>query len=74
MKNSNCMSIPTEFGLKLVKDPEGRKVDITLYKQIVGSLVYLTATRPDIMHAMSPVSRYMECPMEIHFLAPKRIP
>ncbi|KAF3617480.1 Basic helix-loop-helix DNA-binding superfamily protein, putative isoform 1 [Capsicum annuum] len=41
-----------EKGLKLVKRPEGRKVDSTLYKQIVGSLMYLTATRPDVMQAM----------------------
>ncbi|RDX79474.1 hypothetical protein CR513_40102, partial [Mucuna pruriens] len=50
MKNCNFVSTPTEVGLKLVRDPEGRKVDNTLYKQIVGSLMYLTATRPDITH------------------------
>lgn len=36
-----------------MKEPEGEKVNGTLYKQIVGSLMYLTATRPDIMHAVS---------------------
>ncbi|RDX89920.1 hypothetical protein CR513_28286, partial [Mucuna pruriens] len=73
MKNCNSVSTPTEVGLKLVRDPEGRKVDNTLYKQIVGSLMYLTVTRPDITHVVSLISRSMECPREIHLLAAKRI-
>ncbi|XP_020218798.1 uncharacterized protein LOC109802019 [Cajanus cajan] len=44
-----------------------------LYKQIVGSLMYLTATRPDIMYSVSLISRYMENPTEIYLLAAKRI-
>jgi hypothetical protein len=59
--------------LKLVKDGAGEKVNATLYKQIVGSLMYLTSTRPDIMYAVSLISRYMECPAEAHLLAAKRI-
>jgi hypothetical protein len=59
--------------MKLHKDNGGKKVDDTLYKQIVGSLMYLTATRPDIMHVVSVISRYMKCPTEIHLLAAKRI-
>ncbi|GMJ14865.1 hypothetical protein HRI_005155700 [Hibiscus trionum] len=51
MNECNSVSTPVEFGLKLHKDQEGKKVDITLYKQIVGSLMYLTTTRPDIMHS-----------------------
>ena len=35
--------------------------------------MYLTATRPDIMHTVRVISRYMECPTEIHLLAAKRI-
>ena len=68
---ANCN--PMEVGLKLVRDPEGRKIDNILYKQIVGSLMYLTATEPDIMHAVSIISRYMEFPTEMHLLAAKRI-
>ena len=73
MKNCNSVNTPTEFGLKLNKDHEGKKVDGTLYKQIVGSLMYLTATRPDIMYSVSLISRYMENPTEMHLLATKRI-
>ncbi|XP_031266668.1 uncharacterized protein LOC116125078 [Pistacia vera] len=50
MSNYNPVTSPTEVGLKLTKNPEGKKIDGPLYKQIVGSLMYLTATRPNIMH------------------------
>ncbi|XP_056173168.1 secreted RxLR effector protein 161-like [Syzygium oleosum] len=73
MKNCNSSSTPTEVGLKLVKDPEGKRVDSTMYKQIVGSLMYLTSTRPDIMYSVSLISRYMENPTEMHLFAAKRI-
>ena len=73
MKNYNSVSMPSKVGLKFIKDPRGKKVDNTLYKQIVGSLMYLTATRPVIMHVVSLISRYMECPKEMHLLAAKRI-
>lgn len=73
MKDCNSVSTLTEFGLKLTKNGAGRKVDATLYKQIVGCLMYLTSTRPDIMHAVSLISRYMENPTEVHLLAAKRI-
>ena len=50
-----------------------KNVDPTLYKSIVGSLMYLTATRPNIMHAVSLISRFMERPKETHWLAAKII-
>ncbi|GKV32824.1 hypothetical protein SLEP1_g41395 [Rubroshorea leprosula] len=59
--------------VKLMKDPGGRFVDGKLYKQIVGSMMYLTATRPDIMHGVSLISRYMEHPKELHLQTAKRI-
>lgn len=48
-------------------------MDATQYKQMVGSLMYLTATRPDLMYVVCLVSRYMEKPTELHLLAVKRI-
>ena len=73
MHDCNSVNTPVECGLKLHKDPEGKKINSTLYKQIVGSLMYLTATRPDIMYFVSLISRYMENPTEMHLLASKRI-
>ncbi|XP_024163997.1 uncharacterized mitochondrial protein AtMg00810-like [Rosa chinensis] len=73
MKTCNSVGTPIEPGLKLTKDPKGKKVDITLFKQIVGSLMYLTATRTYIMYAVSLISRYMEHPTEHHLSAAKRV-
>ena len=62
MKDCNPVSTLVECGMKLHKDRDEKKVDRTLYKQIVGSLMYLTTTRPDIMYSVSLISRYMENP------------
>jgi len=73
MSASNFAHNPIVPGSKLGKDEEGQGVDKTLYKQMVGSLMYATATRPDIMYSVSQVSRFMENPKEIHLHAVKRI-
>lgn len=62
MKNCNSVATPAEPGLKLAKDSKGKKVDNSFFKQIVGRLMNLTATRPDIIYAVSLISRFMEHP------------
>ena len=49
---------------KLMKDEDGINANKTYYKQVVGSLNYLTATRLDMMFVVSLISRYMENPTE----------
>ncbi|EOY20985.1 Cysteine-rich RLK (RECEPTOR-like protein kinase) 8 [Theobroma cacao] len=49
MKDYNLVCTQIEYGLKLMKDDGGKKINATFYKQIVGSLMYLTSTRPDII-------------------------
>ena len=61
------------MGLKLSKEDCSKNVNPTLYKTIVDSLVYLTATKPDIIYAISLISRFMETPKETHWQAAKRI-
>eukprot|EP00253_Pinus_taeda_P003454 PITA_03454 len=61
------------MGLKLSKEHNSKDFDPSLYKSIVGSLMYLTATRPDIMFAVSLISKFMERPKEAHWKAAKRI-
>ena len=73
MNNSNATKTPMVPGVKLTKDEAGIRVDATQYKQMIGSLMYLTVSRPDLMYVMSLVSRYMETPTEVHMMAVKRI-
>lgn len=60
------------FGMRKNK-PVSRPIDEVNFKQIVGPLMYLTATRPDIMFVVSLISRYMDKPTESHLQATKRI-
>jgi hypothetical protein len=73
MDQCNPVKNPVVPGHKLNKDEDGVRIDSTLYKQIVGSLMYLTATRPDITFVVSLISRYMEHPTEMHLQAAKRV-
>ena len=77
MERSNEVQNPITPGSKIFKDENGVDVDVTYYKQLVGSLVgslmYLTVTRPDIMFAVSLISRYIAKPTELHLMAAKRI-
>eukprot|EP00253_Pinus_taeda_P017055 PITA_17055 len=73
MQNSKAAVTPTVVGLKLTKEDNNKDFDPKLYKSKVGSLMYLTATRPDIMHAVSLISIFMERPKEIHWQEAKRI-
>ena len=66
MQNNKEATTPTIIGLKLRKGDCNKNVDPTLYKSMVDSLMYLTATRRDIMYAVSLISRFMEAPKETH--------
>ena len=57
---------PMEERLKLTKASTAAKVDVTLYRSIVGGLRYLVHTRPDIAFTMGYVSRFMKDPIEDH--------
>ncbi|KAJ4723417.1 Retrovirus-related Pol polyprotein from transposon TNT 1-94 [Melia azedarach] len=53
---------------------EGKDLeDTTMYRRLVGSLIYLTLTRPDIAYAVGITSRYMEKPRKPHLEAVRRI-
>ena len=72
MENCNPVTTPVETGLELRKTDEGN-IDPTYFKSLVGSLRYLTCTRPDILYGVGLVSRYMETPNQTHLNAAKRI-
>ena len=59
--------------VKLDQDKSGKNVDITGYRGMIGSLLYLTASRPDIMFATCLCGRFQSDPKESHLIAVKRI-
>ena len=73
MESCKSISTPLMENEKLSKDDGAAKVDEGLYRSLVGCLMYLTATRPDIMYAVSLLSRFMHCASELHFKAAKRV-
>ncbi|KAJ9546608.1 hypothetical protein OSB04_019151 [Centaurea solstitialis] len=67
------MKTPMDPPLSLDKDSKGKPVDVTLYRGMIGSLLYLTASRPDIMYSTCLCARYQAEPKESHLTAVKRI-
>ncbi|KAJ9564858.1 hypothetical protein OSB04_000824 [Centaurea solstitialis] len=67
------MKTPMAPPLSLDKDSNGKPVDVTLYRGMIGSLLYLTASRPDIMYSTCLCARYQAEPKESHLTAVKRI-
>ncbi|GJR24718.1 uncharacterized mitochondrial protein-like protein [Tanacetum coccineum] len=66
-------STPMETNKALVKDEEAEDVDVHLYRSMIGSLMYLTASRPDIMFAVCACARFQVTPKTSHFNVVKRI-
>ncbi|GKB36375.1 hypothetical protein Tco_0881317 [Tanacetum coccineum] len=57
----------------LLKDEDGEEVDVHLYRSMIGSLMYLTSSRPDIMFVVCACARYQVNPKISHIYAVKRI-
>ena len=58
---------------KLNTDEEGKRVDQKLYREMIGSLLYLTVSRPDIMFSVCMCARFQSDSRESHLIATKRI-
>jgi hypothetical protein len=72
---TDCKSAPTPFLLRVKVEDGGKTplVDNTLYRQLVGSLFYLTHSIPDLSYAVGAVSRFMQESHELHWKVAKRI-
>ncbi|GJX57567.1 putative ribonuclease H-like domain-containing protein [Tanacetum coccineum] len=66
-------STPMETNKALTKDEDGEDVDVHLYRSMIGSLMYLTSSRPDIMFSVCACSRFQVQPKVSHLNAVKRI-
>ncbi|XP_058775150.1 secreted RxLR effector protein 161-like [Vicia villosa] len=73
MDNASHKRTPAPIHQKLSKDEGGISVDQSLYRSMIGSLLYLTASIPDVTFAVGVCARYQAEPKEIHLNLVKRI-
>ncbi|KAK2398040.1 putative mitochondrial protein [Trifolium repens] len=73
LEDCKIMSTPMHPSSSLSKEEFGSKVDQKLYRGMIGSLLYLTASRPDILYSVCLCARFQSDPREPHLTAVKRI-
>ncbi|XP_043721118.1 secreted RxLR effector protein 161-like [Telopea speciosissima] len=73
MDDCKPISTPVEVNNKLSVEGEDDLEDLTMYRQLVGSLIYLTMTRPDMSYAVGLVIHFMQKPKKPHLEAARRI-
>ena len=73
MLNCKPEHVPLPPGLRLLTDMDSPPTDLHHYCKMVGKLIFLTTTRPDLSYAVSTVSRYMAAPQQAHLEVVKHI-
>ncbi|GKA69062.1 retrovirus-related pol polyprotein from transposon TNT 1-94 [Tanacetum coccineum] len=73
LHSTDSVDTPMIENKKLDEDLQGKQVDATLYRGMIGSLMYLTASRPDLNYVVCLCARYQAKPTEKHLQAVKRI-
>jgi hypothetical protein len=73
MENLKGVKTPMPTTCHLEEDPNGKNVDQKVYRSMIGSLLYLCASRPDIMLSVGVCARFQAAPKESHLVAVKRI-
>ena len=71
--DSKIVDTPIEYNCRLNSHDGESLSDATLYRQLVGSLIYLTVTHPDISYAVHVVSQFMAAPRSPHYAVVLRI-
>ncbi|GJY83885.1 retrovirus-related pol polyprotein from transposon TNT 1-94 [Tanacetum coccineum] len=73
LENAKPIKTRMSFETKLTRDEEGEPIDDTKYRGMIGSLLYLTGSRPDIMFSVCLCARFQETPKTSHLEVVKRI-
>jgi hypothetical protein len=73
MEKAKHAKTPTTSSGHLDLNEEGKTIDQKLYRSMIGSLLYLYASRPDIMLSVCMCARFQANPKECHLVAVKRI-
>ena len=68
-----CMTTPMALNMKLLSDASLESVDAMMYRHMIGSLMYLTNTRPNIFFAVNTLSQYLIDPRSVHLTIAKHI-
>ena len=73
MESASSVRTLISPNVKLTKDLLGKSVDSSLYRSMIGSLLYLLASKPDINYSVRVCARYQANPKESHMTTLKRI-
>eukprot|EP00253_Pinus_taeda_P004089 PITA_04089 len=73
MDQCKAATVPLQHNIKLQNDDGSKEAVATLYRQLVGSLIYLNTTRPYLAYAVSALSQFMSKPLESHRVAAKSV-
>ena len=73
LESASSVRTPMSPNVKLTVDLLGKNVDSSLYRSMIGSLLYLTASRPDISYSVGVCAKYQANPKESHMTVLKRI-
>nr|GEU45906.1 hypothetical protein [Tanacetum cinerariifolium] len=72
-KDGKSASTPIDTEKPLLKDPDGEDIDVHTYRSMIGSLMYLTSSRPDIMFVVCACARFQVTLKDLHLHVVKRI-
>ena len=73
LEDVKLVKFPMPTKCKLDSDPNGKAVDQKVYRSMIGSLIYLCASIPDIMLSVGICARFQAAPKESHYVAVKRV-
>nr|GEX19788.1 putative ribonuclease H-like domain-containing protein [Tanacetum cinerariifolium] len=73
LNDEKSASSPIDTKKPLLKDPDGEDVDVHTYRSMIGSLMHLTSSRPDIMFVVCACAHFQVTPKASHLCAVKRI-
>ena len=73
MMDCKAMITPMASILKILSDASLELVDATMFRQMIGSMMYLTNTRPDILFAVNTLSQFLTDPRHVHLIDAKHI-
>ncbi|KAK6145379.1 hypothetical protein DH2020_022199 [Rehmannia glutinosa] len=73
MEEKSSVKLPMNTSVKMDMDADGKAVDQTRYRALIGSLLYLTASRPDITFSLGVCARFQSAPKESHMTTAKSI-